>query len=85
MAGHPFDDGTLQAVGEIIALGEQEGFGISFEPDPQGWTVGYTRGMGGGELVTGFDLADTARAAVRPLLELSARYKASQKERSNQQ
>jgi hypothetical protein len=43
-----------------------------FQPDPEGWTVGYIRGMGGGELVTCFDLGDTGRAAVRTLLELSA-------------
>lgn len=35
-----FDDETLRAVGEIIALGEQEGFGTTFEPDGDGWTVG---------------------------------------------
>ncbi|RUP04749.1 MAG: hypothetical protein EKK34_12615 [Mycobacterium sp.] len=81
MPGHPFDDDTLQAVGEIIALGEQEGFGITFEPDPQGWTVDYTRGMGGGELITGYDLGDTARAAVRPLLDLAARYEAARRDR----
>lgn len=32
-----FDDETLRAVGELIALGEQEGFGITFEPDSEGW------------------------------------------------
>lgn len=69
-----FDDGTLQAIGELIGLGEQEGFGITFQPDETGWTVGYLVGMGGGDLLTGFDLAETARAAVRPLLDLSARY-----------
>jgi hypothetical protein len=26
-----------------------------------GWTVGYLRGMGGGDLLTGFELGDTAR------------------------
>jgi hypothetical protein len=60
--------GTLQAIGELIALGEQEGFGITFNPDETGWTVGYLRGMGGGDLLTGFELGDTARAAMRPLL-----------------
>lgn len=48
---------------------------------PQGWTVGYMRGIGPGELVTGFDLGDTARAAVRPLLQLSARYEANRRDR----
>ena len=28
--------GTLQAIGELIALGEQEGFGITFNPLPGG-------------------------------------------------
>jgi hypothetical protein len=39
------------------------------------------RGMGGGELVTGFDLGDTARAAVRPLLAVAARYEANRRDR----
>lgn len=78
-----FDDDTLQAIGELLALGEQEGFGITFNPDETGWTVGYLRGMGGGDLLTGFELADTARAAVRPLLELSARYQAARRDRDS--
>ena len=58
----PLDEDTPQ----VIALGEQEGFGIGFSPDAEGSTVGYLAAMGGGDL-SGFDLADTARAAVRPL------------------
>ena len=69
-----FDDDTLRAIGELLALGEQEGFGITFSPDPEGWRVGYMRGMGGGDLLSGFDLGDAARAAMRPLLDLAARY-----------
>jgi hypothetical protein len=76
-----YDDNTLQAIGELIALGEQEGFGITFTPDAEGWTVGYMRGMGGGDLLSGFDLGDTARAAMRPLLDLAARYEAVRQER----
>lgn len=79
-----FDDKTLEAVGEIIALGEQEGFGITFQPDAEGWTVGYLRGMGGGELLSGFDLEETARGALRPLLDLAARYEAAKRERDEQ-
>lgn len=79
-----FDDDTLRAIGELIALGEQEGFGVSFIPDEAGWAVGYQRGMGGGELVTGFDLGDTARAAIRPLLDLAARYEAARRDREGQ-
>lgn len=41
-----FDDGTLRAVGQLITLGEQEGFGVTFEPDADGWAVGFIRGMG---------------------------------------
>jgi hypothetical protein len=39
--------------------------------------------MGRGELLSGFDLGDTARAAVRPLLELSARYEAARRDRES--
>jgi hypothetical protein len=80
-----FDDNTLQAIGELLALGEQEGFGITFTPDPEGWTVGYMRGMGGGDLLSGFDLGDTARAAMRPLLDLAARYEVKRREREGQE
>lgn len=80
-----FDDDTLQAIGELLALGEQEGFGITFTPDSEGWTVGYMRGMGGGDLLSGFDLGDTARASMRPLLDLAARYKAKRREREGQE
>lgn len=76
-----FDDETLRAVGEIIALGEQEGFDTTFEPDGDGWTVGFVRGMGGGDLHTDYDLESAARGAVRPLLELSARYVANRRDR----
>jgi hypothetical protein len=76
-----FDHETLQAVGELLALGDQLGFGISFVPDTEGWTVGYLRGMSGGDLVTGYDLGDTARAAMRPLEELAARYEQARVER----
>jgi hypothetical protein len=78
---HRFDDATLQAVGELLALGEQEGYGVTFTPDNTGWTVGYMCGMGGGDLLAGFDLGDTARGSVRPLLDLIARSKAARRER----
>jgi hypothetical protein len=61
----------LQAVGELLALGEQEGLGVTFKPDTEGWTIGYTRDADGGELLTGSDLGETARAAVRPLLDIA--------------
>jgi hypothetical protein len=43
-----FDRESLEAIGELLALGEQLGFGITFVPDEQGWVIGYMRGMGGG-------------------------------------
>lgn len=76
-----FDEETLQAIGELISLGEHEGFGITFLPDAEGWTVGYLRGMGGGDLLTGFDLGETARGALRPLLDLAARYEEARRDR----
>lgn len=79
-----FDENTLEAIGELLSLGEQEGFGITFQPDAEGWTVGYIRGMGGGDLLSGFDLEDTTRGAMRPLLDLAARYEAARREREGQ-
>lgn len=76
-----FDDETLRAVGQLIALGEQEGFGITFQPDAEGWRVGFIRGMGGGDLHIDSDLERAAQGAVRPLLELSARYVVSRRDR----
>jgi hypothetical protein len=35
--------------------------------------------------MSGFDLGDTARAAVRPLLDLAARYAAQRREREGQE
>jgi hypothetical protein len=77
-----FDDETLRAVGELIALGEQEGFGITFEPDADGWTVGFIRGRGGGDLHSEYDLETAARGAIRPLLQLSARHVANRRDRT---
>jgi hypothetical protein len=69
-----FDRGTLDAVGELLSLAAREGFGITFTPGPEGWTIGYLRGMGGDDLLTGLDLGDLARAAVVPLLDLAGSY-----------
>ncbi|MEV5041301.1 hypothetical protein [Microbacterium sp. LMI1x-1-1.1] len=76
-----FDDETLRAVGELIALGEQEGFGITFEPTVDGWDVGFMRGMGGGGLYSHDDLKRAAQGAIRPLLDLSARHVANRRDR----
>jgi hypothetical protein len=67
-----FDQATLEAVGELLGLGAREGFGITFTPGPDGWTIGYIRGMSGDDLLSGFDLGDLARGAVAPLLDVAA-------------
>ena len=67
-----FDQATLDAVGELLGLGAREGLGITFTPGPDGWTIGYVRGMSGDDLISGFDLGDLARAAVAPLLDVAA-------------
>ncbi|MCU1474508.1 hypothetical protein [Amnibacterium sp.] len=74
MTDGAFEASTLEAVGELLALAAREGFGITFTPGPDGWTIGYVRGMGGDDLLTGFDLGDLARGAVAPLLDLAASY-----------
>ncbi len=74
MTDGAFDPGTLEAVGELLALAAREGFGITFTPGPDGWTIGYRRGMSGDELLSGLDLGDLARGAVAPLLDLAASY-----------
>jgi hypothetical protein len=77
MTDGPFDAASLEAVGELLALGAREGLGITFTPGPEGWTIGYVRGMSGEDLLTGFDLGDLARAAVGPLLDVAASHAAS--------
>lgn len=74
-------DDALEAVAELLAAGEQHGIGVTFEPDAEGWTVGYMRGMGGGTLASAFDLRDAAVAALRPLLDLAAQMEARRQER----
>lgn len=70
----PFDASSLEAIGELLALAEREHIGITFTPGVDGWTIGYVRGMGADDLVTGVELGATARAAVAPLLEVAASY-----------
>lgn len=79
--GGIFGSEALQAVGELLALGEQHSIGVTFTPDAQGWTIGYMVGMGGGDLLSGYDLGETARAAMRPLLELAERRDRARRER----
>jgi hypothetical protein len=50
-------------------------------PDEHGWEIGYMRGMAGGDLVAGYDLGDTARAALRPLPDLAERHEQARRDR----
>lgn len=62
-----FSAETMEAVSDLLALGKEHGVGITFTPDSEGWTVGYMHGMGGGDLVTTYDLQSAAKASLRPL------------------
>jgi len=62
---------ALEAVANLLAAGKHDGIGITFEPDEEGWSIGYMRGMGGGDLASAYDLELAAKAAERPLDELA--------------
>jgi hypothetical protein len=64
---------TLEAVANLLEAGKRYGIGITFEPDEEGWSIGYMRGMGGGDLASAYDLETAVKAAERPLDELAQR------------
>ena len=66
-------EAALEAVGNLLTTANIHGIGLTFEPDVQGWRIGYIRGMGGGDLASGYDLETAVRAAERPLDELAHR------------
>ena len=37
---------ALEAVANLLAVGKHYGIGITFEPDEEGWSIGYMRGIG---------------------------------------
>lgn len=69
---HPemISDAALVGIRNLLAAGYDYGIGITFEPDSDGWKVGYLRGMGGGDLASAYDLETAVKAAERPLDEL---------------
>ncbi len=69
----PISEAALQAVGGLLAAAWHHGIGVTFEPDGQGWRIGYMRGIGGGDLASAYDLETATRAAMRPLDELADR------------
>ena len=44
-------EAALEAVGNLLAASRHHGIGVTFEPDGQGWRIGYIQGMGGGGLI----------------------------------
>jgi len=75
------DLGALRAVADLLSAAERHGIGVTFVPDAEGWTIGYMVGNGGGDLVAGYNLTDTARAALRPLEDLAAQREQARRER----
>ena len=69
----PISETALEAVGNLLAAAWHHGIGITFEPDGDGWKVGYMYGMGGGDLASAYELETAVRAAERPLDELARR------------
>jgi hypothetical protein len=66
----PISDAALAAVAKLLRTSRDHGIGVTFEPDEIGWTVGYIKGMGGGNLSRAYDLETAAKAAERPLNDL---------------
>jgi hypothetical protein len=66
-------EAALEAIGNLLETAKIHGIGVTFEPDGQGWKVGYVYGMGGGDLSSAYDLETAVRAALRPLDELADR------------
>jgi hypothetical protein len=66
---------ALEAVGNLLESAKVHGIGLTFEPDAEGWSVGYIQGMGGGDLASAYDLETAAKAAERPLDELAQRFR----------
>jgi hypothetical protein len=75
-------DAALEGIANLLQAGKSYGIGISFEPDETGWTIGYMRGMGGGELASAYDLETAVKAAERPLDELAHRFADNARSRS---
>ena len=69
----PVSEAALEAVGNLLAAAWNHGIGITFEPDGDGWKVGYLYGNGGGDLASAYELEIAVQAAERPLAELAQR------------
>lgn len=63
-------EAAMAALRELLERCETYGVGITFQPDIEGWSVGYLQGTGGGDLARAYDLETAAKAALRPLDDL---------------
>jgi hypothetical protein len=63
--------GGLEAIEILLHAAKAHGIGITIEPDPVGWKIGYILDTGGGHLASAYDLETAVRAAERPLDELA--------------
>lgn len=72
----------MDAIADLLVLGEQHGVGVTFTPDGEGWSVGYMRGMGGGDLASAYDLDTATRAALRPMMDVIARFEENRRNKA---
>jgi hypothetical protein len=61
----------LEAIEILLHAAKAHGIGLTIEPDPVGWHIGYILETGGGHLASAYDLETAVRAAERPLDELA--------------
>lgn len=79
----PLSPETVEAVVELLQAADQYGVPVGFVPDPSGWKVIHMldwpaqsddNRMCWGQLASSYDLETTAKASLRPLLELGERW-----------
>src|SRR5690606_34567274 len=77
---------ALTAIGELLVAAEQHGMGVVFQPDGEGWRIGYVLPerwpayedleWTGGRLANAYDLHIAAAASLKPLIEMGERTEA---------
>jgi hypothetical protein len=76
-------DPSAEAVMELLGAALEEGVGVAFEPDGDGWKLSYLLPfewpayaeyeLDAGPLSSAYDLATASAAALRPLREMGQR------------
>lgn len=77
-------DPAMAAVRELLENSFKYGIGVTFQPDVEGWSIGYMQVMGGGDLSSAYDLETAAKAALRPLDDLIDKLASNRAEREAQ-